>query len=609
MSLDMICIADINTATFVKINPAFTDILGYSEDELLGRPFLDFIHPEDIEHTLSVIEKKLQKGEKVINFKNRYRCKNGRYRWLNWVSHPVPEQGITYAVAHDITEEKETADALQESEEKYRLLFDNANDAIFIAQDGRIKFPNPKTIKITGYSREELESIPFVELLHPEDREMVVDRHKRRMSGETNLPTTYSFRIQSKGGEELLMELSAVPVEWEGRPATLNFVRDISRQKRMETQLLQAQKMESLGTLAGGIAHNFNNILMGILGRTSLMMLKRDASDPDYEHLKGIEEYVQNANELTRDLLGFARGGKYEVKPTDLNALIKHENRMFGRTKKEIRIHGKYEKELWAVEVDQGQIRQVILNLYVNAWQAMPGGGDLYIQTENILEEYATSLDISPGQYVRISVSDTGVGMDQATKEKIFDPFFSTKDIGGGSGLGLASVYGIVKNHGGMIHVDSKKGEGTTFHIYLPATETEAAAKRPEAGTLEILYGEGTVLLVDDEEMIIQVGQHLLENLGYRVLVAKSGKEAVDLYGKRKKEIDLVILDLIMPGMGGGETFDRLKAIDRDVKVLLSSGYSINGNAKDILDRGCKDFIQKPFTIHELSRKLKQILD
>jgi CheY-like chemotaxis protein len=368
--------------------------------------------------------------------------------------------------------------------------------------------------------------------------------------------------------------------------------------------------MESIGTLAGGIAHNFNNILMGIQGRASLMILDKNPSNPDYDHLKDIEACVKNAAELTRELLGFAQGGKYKISATDLNALIKNVNMIFGRTNREIRINGKYEKDLWAVDVDRGQIQQVLLNLYVNAGQAMPEGGDLNIQTENITidEQNINLFEIAPGKYIKLSVADTGVGMDDATKDKIFDPFFSTRDISQGAGLGLASVYGIVKNHGGFINVYSEKGAGATFNIYLPASEKEVVEEEIGMNRHEIQYGQGTVLLVDDEEMVIEVDQRMLEKIGYRVLIARSGREALDLYEKQKDKIDLVILDMIMPGMGGGETFDRMKKMDENVIVMLSSGYSIDGQAKDILERGCRGFIKKPFTLEDLSIKVREAL-
>lgn len=508
----------------------------------------------------------------------------------------------------DITDRKQAEDALRDSEEKYRLLIENATDAIFIAQDGVVKFANPKAQEMTGYSRDQLDAIPFVDIIHPKDRKMVLERHLKRLDGQ-KLPNIYSFQIVNKGGEVLTVELNAVMIEWEGRPATLNFLRDITEQRKLETQLQQAQKMEALGTLAGGIAHDFNNLLMAIQGRASIMLMNKDSSHPDFEHLRGVETHVESASDLTKQLLGFARLGKYEVKPTNLNELIQKENHMFGRTKKEIKIHGKYAENLWSVEIDHGQIEQVLLNLYVNAWQAMPGGGDLYIETENVTldENYVKPFSVKPGKYVKISVTDTGTGMDEATRERIFDPFFTTKEIGRGTGLGLASVYGIITNHGGFINVYSEKGHGSTFNIYLPASKKEII--RTKELKSDTLRGSETVLLVDDEDMIIEVAKALLKQLGYNVLTAGSGKEAIDIYEKNKARIDIVLLDMIMPDMNGGHTYDRMKEIDPDVKVILSSGYSINGQATEILDRGCKGFIQKPFNIKQLSQRMREILD
>ena len=378
--------------------------------------------------------------------------------------------------------------------------------------------------------------------------------------------------------------------------------------RKLESQLHHAQRMHAIGTLAGGIAHDFNNLLMGIQGRTSLMLLDSTPSHPSFEHLKGIEKYVQNAAALTRQLLGFARGGKYEVKPTDLNALIHRSAQMFGRTKKEIRIHGKYQEGIWPAEVDQSQIEQLLLNLYVNAWQAMPGGGDLYIETENVLltEKEVQPHNVKAGRYVKVTVMDTGVGMDEQTRQRVFEPFFTTKEMGRGTGLGLASAYGIIKNHGGIIDVESEKGVGTSFHIYLPVSDKEVT--KDPGSEVEIRRGSEGVLLVDDEEMVRAVVRGMLEGLGYRVWVAGSGEEAIELIGSQRGKIQLVILDMIMPGLSGGEVFDSLKRSDPSVKVLLSSGYSLDGEAKKIMDRGCDGFIQKPFSIKELSAKAGELL-
>jgi CheY-like chemotaxis protein len=366
--------------------------------------------------------------------------------------------------------------------------------------------------------------------------------------------------------------------------------------------------MEAIGTLAGGIAHDFNNLLMGIVGNVSLISLDFDSSHPYYKRLKNIEKHVRSGADLTKQLLGFAKGGKYEVKLVDINDLLERSSKMFSRTRKEIRIHKKYQKDIWAVEADPSQIEQVLLNLYVNAAQAMPGGGHLYLQTENVTlnENYVRHLNAKKGDYVKMSVKDTGVGMDENTIKRIFDPFFTTKDRSRGTGLGLASAYGIIKNHGGIINAHSIIEQGSTFDVYLPAS-TRKIIQKVEANR-EILKGSETILLIDDEEIIIDIGEQILKRLGYRALMARSGKKAIEIYQANKNKIDIVILDMIMPDMGGGETYDRLKKINPEIKVLLSSGYSIDGQASEIMNRGCNGFIQKPFNVEQLAMKIRGIL-
>ncbi|MBT3257899.1 MAG: response regulator [Deltaproteobacteria bacterium] len=508
----------------------------------------------------------------------------------------------------EIGERKRAEDAFRKSEEKYRILVENASDAIFIIQDEMIKFPNPKANAMVGYSSEELAEIPFIDLIHPDDRDMVFDVLKRVFRGD-EIPGAYSLRMINKAGEELWVQLNVVFLSWEGQPASLSILRDITQQKGMEGQLLQAQKMEAIGTLAGGIAHDFNNLLMGIQGNTSLILMDIDSSSPHYEELEKIEQYVQDGADLSRQLLGFARKGKYEVKLINLNEVIEQNCTMFGRTKKEVTIHRKFQQDIWAVKGDMGQIGQVLMNLYLNAWDAMPRGGNLYLMTENVIldEDFGGRHQLASGNYVKLSVTDTGVGIDEETKKRIFEPFFTTKEMGRGTGLGLASVYGIIKNHNGIINVYSETNKGTTFNIYLPASEKHAAkkARSPE----EMLKGSETILLVDDEDMILDAGNQMLEIMGYNVLIGGSGKEAIETYKKNQRQIHMVILDMIMPDMGGGAVYDEMKKMNPDVKVLLSSGYSIEGEATEILARGCNGFIQKPFRIIKLSHEIRKILD
>jgi PAS domain S-box-containing protein len=553
--------------------------------------------------------------EKVTHATRELEREKGKVEQINLeLENRVQERTLELVKANkslfaEIAERKLVEEALRENEEKFRLVVQNANDAIIIVQDDVIKFPNPRTVKMLGCFSEELEKIPFSTLIHPEDKDNVLTKQKKCL--ERNEPfNSYSLRVINTANQELWVDLNSVPIQWEGKPATLNFFRDITEKRKLEAQLLQAKKMEAIGTMAGGIAHDFNNLLMGILGNVSLILSDIDSDYPFYSELQIIEKYVQDGANLGRQLLGFARGGKYQVTPIDLNQVIKKTSEMFARTRKEITIFGKYEENLRPVEVDQGQIEQVLLNLYVNAWQAMPGGGNLYLQTENVTfeEDDAKLYGLKPGNYDKTSVTDTGIGMDESTRQRIFDPFFTTKELGRGTGLGLAAAFGIIANHGGGIQVYSEKGKGSTFNIYLPASEKpiKEGKKLPES---QLLMGKETVLLVDDEEMIFDVGKKLLERLGYKALIVKSGKEAIEIYEKNKDEIAIVILDMIMPGMGGGETFDALKEINPDIKVLLSSGYSLNGQAGEIMKRGCNGFIQKPFKLRELSKKLRSILD
>jgi signal transduction histidine kinase/ActR/RegA family two-component response regulator len=381
------------------------------------------------------------------------------------------------------------------------------------------------------------------------------------------------------------------------------------KKAELEGKLQQAQRLEAMGTLAGGIAHDFNNILMGIQGYASLMLLDIDTTHPHFEKLKSTEQYVKRGAELTRQLLGFSRGGKYEVSPTNLNELVDKSAQLFGRTKKEISISTNFQADPWIAEVDKGQIEQVLLNLYVNAWQAMPAGGNLYLETHNVfLDEADTKpYGLRSGRYLKITVTDTGVGMDEKTKERIFEPFFTTKGMGRGTGLGLASAYGIVKSHNGIINVASKKGQGTTFNIYLPASDRGAVKERIVKETL--MRGKETILLVDDEDITINSATEMLQWLGYSVLVAKGGREAIDKLQTHLDSIDLIILDMVMPGMGGRETYERLRVIRPDVKILLASGYSISGDTVRIMEEGCAGFIQKPFDITQISVKLREILD
>jgi PAS domain S-box-containing protein len=504
---------------------------------------------------------------------------------------------------HD-TSPRDIAKELLSLKGHLEVILSSMSDGIFeITAEGDIIYANPTATSIVDLPEEMLLASNILQLFHEIDR-MKVD--KLFKNGEKTAPNANGSSYRLVNGKDV--SLSILPIKDEENKIIV-ILKDLSDRKVLEARLRQAHKIEAIGTLAGGIAHDFNNLLMGIQGYASLILFDMNTNHPHYEKLKRIEDHVRSGAELTKQLLGFARGGRYEVAVADLNEIVEKTATMFGRTKKEITIQRKFEENLWTVEVDRGQIEQVFLNLYVNAWQAMPGGGDIYLETANVTinKGYMKPFYVKPGRYVKVSMTDTGIGMDEKTKERIFEPFFTTKEMGRGTGLGLASVYGIIKGHNGIINVYSEKGHGATFTVYLPASEKEFVKEAQVSA--DVVKGDGTILLVDDEEMIVEVSRELLEVLGYRVHVAKNGKDAVEIYKEKQREIDVIILDMIMPGMGGGETFETLKSINPDVRVILSSGYSINGKAKEIMKRGCKSFIQKPFQMGDLSEKIRKVLD
>lgn len=554
--------------------------------------------------------------------------KRGAY---DFVQKPFEYEDLTKTIQNAVNQIRLKAEneminnKLRLSEERYRHLVQNSPDIIYtLDEQGCFTFVSVAAVPLLGYEDGRLIGEHYSAIIHDDDLKKAEGVFNERRTGD-RATSSVELRLKiSEDGERagsgedkyLTVELKSNGMYEKTEDGsvgrylgTYGIARDISERKRLESRLQHAQKMEAVGTLAGGIAHDFNNLLMGIQGYASIMLLDTEPDHPYYEKLKSIEQYVQRGAELTKQLLGFARGGKYDVKPVDLNGLVSRVARMFGRTKKEIVIHEQYEKDVWPVEADAGQIEQVLLNLFLNASHAMPGGGDLTLASENVVLEtpFVKPFNLEPGRYVKISVTDTGTGMDEATRQRIFEPFFTTNRMGHGTGLGLASAYGIIKNHRGIIDVDSREGEGSTFRFYLPSSTKSVEPERPDQ--TRIIRGPETVLLVDDESMIIEVGQEILRALGYEVLSARSGEEAVRIYREKKETIDVIVLDMIMPGMGGGETFDRLKEIDPGVKVLLSSGYSIEGMATDILERGCNQFIQKPFDIKELSQKLRDVLD
>ena len=601
------------------VNPAAVKLFRVSgPEELLGRHYLTLVHPDDRAESEKRLRKAAEGGLFAPHREHRVITKDGHAVEVEstGTSFRQKDKIIVQAMFTDITERKRAEEALRESEEKYRITLQSIPDSVCITRqkDGLYFYTNDGFSQISGYSREEAEGKSSSDLnlfVNHADRDQFIKILREK--GEVH---DFEFKLRRKDGSIFEALLSARSLRYGEEDCMVTVVRDITPIKKTEqekvklqVQFQHAQRMESIGTLAGGLAHNFNNLLMGIMGNTSIMLLDIDPSHPHHGHLKNIEKMIKSGSQVTKQLLGYAREGRYEVKPISLNQIVKETSDTFGTTRKEIRVYQELADNLLGINADLGQIEQVLMNLYVNAVDAMPEGGDLFLKTMNVTDKDMAhkAYKPKPGNYVMMTVRDTGLGMDKKTMERIFDPFFTTKGLAEGTGLGLASAYGIIKGHGGYIDVDSEKGKGTTFEIYLPATEEEAREEEELPG--EIVKGKETVLLVDDEEMVLDTGGQMLKKLGYEALLARSGHDALELYKKNRDRIDMVLLDMVMPEMGGGKTFDRLKKVNTKVKVLLSSGYSIDGRATEILKRGCNGFIQKPFNMQQLSQSIRKILD
>jgi len=606
----------------VFANKAFAEITGSTVEELLSfspEQVRALVHPEDQGFVWGRFRDRLEGKQAPPRYEYRGIRKDGTVCWLEMIARFIDYGGkpaIQGAII-DITDRKQAEEALRQSQERFRELAELLPETIYeMDVRGNLTFVNRNAFTHFGYMQRDFDrGLNAYEMIVPDERRRSMANVERILKGEETGLTEYT--ALRKDGSTFPCMIRSTAIIREGKPVGLRgFIIDITQRKReeeerkkLEVQLQYTQRMEALGTLAGGIAHNFNNLLAGIMGNISLTLFDTDPTQPHFEHLKRIEKLVKSGSQLTSQLLGYARGGRYDVRPLNLNQLVKETSNTFGATKKEIRIHRELAEDLRGIKADQGQIEQVLLNVFVNAADAMPGGGDLFVETMNVTDKDMRGKPYKPepGAYVLLMVRDTGMGMDEKTVKRIFEPFFTTKGLGGGTGLGLASVYGIIKAHRGYIDVDSKKGQGTTFEIYLPGSESNGreVSKRSEHPA----KGSETILLVDDELMVLEVAVEVLRELGYTVLEAQGGRQAFELYNKKRDAIDLVILDMIMPDMSGGETYDMMKEINPEVKVLLSSGYSIDGEATEILERGCDGFIQKPFSIDELSRKVREILD
>ena len=517
----------------------------------------------------------------------------------------------TDRLRQEFLQQKQAEHSCAQSAERYRSLVENAADGICVIDPptGEFRFLNHRGRELFGFTAEEAPGPSLWDIVAHEERESLQASLRALAEGRPAGTPSHRYTFSRKDGARLRVDTSAHLITFDGQPAIQAVMHDVSGQERLQQTLQHTQKMEAISTLAGGIAHQFNNLLMGIQGNVSLMLLDTNFGVLHMDKLRNIELGIQRGAELTRQLLGFARSGKFQVKPSEINKILARTIDIYWRTKKEVHIHPRYQVAAWVVEIDQLQIEQVLLNLFINAWQAMPEGGDLYLETENAyLEADAVkAYNLKPGPFVRIGITDSGVGMDAETCRRVFEPFFTTRQAGQGAGLGLAAAYGIIQNHGGFIEVTSEPGAGSSFQVYLPASDKSIPVELPPLE--DFLKGTETILIVDDEEIVLNVGRQILEKMGYQVLVADSGLAAVERFKEQAGRIALVVLDVVMPGMDGVETCRALRDIQPDAKILFSSGYNLNGHLEDLAGINYDGFIQKPFSLPQLSVKIREILD
>ncbi len=610
---------------FLDVNPAMAHMLGYPDREaLLSVSVQDlYDNTDDRSHWMT----RMKESGEIQAYEMRLHKYDGSPIWVENSARAVMD--ASGAVLHyegslkDTTERRETNAALKKSEENFRTLYEESQkaqevyrslinssaDAIVLYDMGMfVTYISPMFTTIFGWTAGELmgKSIDFVPESEVEATLAVICKVL-----EQGTPCQgFDTRRTTKDGRLIDVGLSASRYnDHEGKPAgILVMLRDISEAKRIEEHLQQVERLEAIATLAGGIAHDFNNLLTVIQGTVSMLIHAAKESDPQYKHFVNIEKQVNRGSRLTKQLLGYARKGKYYVKPLNLNDIITESADTLRQTRKDIRIHYHLADNLRAVEADVYQIEQVFMNLFINAADAMSAGGDLTLATKNI---HAADIpdklrETKTGDYVLFTAGDTGIGMDKKTMDRIFEPFFTTKAVNKGTGLGLASAYGIIKNHGGVIDVISEPGTGTIFSIYLPASDKKISLNISQ--TKKALQGKETILIIDDEKPVLEVASEMLKAIGYMTIKAESGRQGLEIYKQDRDRIDLVILDMIMPEMSGSDVFDRLREINPQAAVLLASGYSIDGNATEILNRGCNGFIQKPFGLENLSEKISSIL-
>ncbi len=603
--------------TIRAANQAALDFAGVDAADLQGKKFWDapfWWHSETVRERIQSTVESAARG-RFHRMETTHTRADGEIRHVDFSLKPVFDGSGRVSMlipeGRDISERKHAEEVLRLSEEKYRVLVENAHDAIFIVRKGLLQYANRSTEVLTGYTAEELRQRPLNEFIHWEQNATLPLDGGPPNDGIP--PGFHNVRMVGRASTVKWVELNAIRIDWEGRPATMGFARDITSQKQMEAQLLHSQKMDAIGTLAGGIAHDFNNTLQAISGYTQLLMMDEGGLDEaNRERLATIQHACDHARELTRQLLTFGRKIDSRPIPLDLNDELHAVLKLLVTTlPRMIEIETRLADDLRIVEADRTQIEQIVMNLGINAGHAMPDGGRLIIETGNVdldADFCRHHLGAVPGAYAMLRVSDTGHGMDADTRAHIFEPFFTTRKTGSGTGLGLATVYGIVKSHKGYIACESQPGRGTTFKIYLPAAHSATVARGSLPEPVTEYRGSECIMLVDDDRTLRQLGREFLERFGYRVVEMHDGESAVEAYRRMAAEIDLIVLDLNMPGMGGMRCLEEIRRIDAATPVLIASGYASSHAAAAALDTH-QGFVNKPYELKAMLKIIRRTLD
>src|SRR5438128_5542081 len=613
-SSDAVALLD-ETGAITYVSQAATRLLGYGVPELTGTNALGFLHPDDLALTERLCRQLLDQPGTPIRTELRARHKDGSYHLVEAVAVnrlDDPAVGAVVANWRDYTDPLRAEQALRNSEQSYRSLVDGVRDVIFaLSPGGEVTSLNPAFEEMTGFPPAEWVGRPFEAFVHPDDVPLALDLFGRVLQGEPR--PTIQFRILTRAGTYRVAEFSATAQLRDGRlTGILGIGRDVTERLGLEQQLRQAQKMEAVGRLAGGIAHDFNNILTAITGHADLLLEDLGHHDPRRADVDEIRRSAERAAGLTRQLLAFSRQQVLQPKVVDLNALVLDMDKLLRRLiGEDVELATVLDPTLGRVTADPGQLEQVIVNLAVNARDAMPQGGKLTLETRNIDLDSSYTLEhslVKPGPYVQLTVSDSGIGMDEETQAHAFEPFFTTKPRGQGTGLGLAMVYGTVKQSGGFIWVYSEPGRGATFKIYLPRVDAPVESAAPPAPVERPPRGSETVLLAEDEPAVRAIARQALERQGYTVLAAPSGADALALAAQHGATIHLLLTDVVMPGMSGRDLADRLTAQRPSIRVLYISGYTDNAIVRHgMLEPGLA-YLQKPLRPDALVRKVREAL-